>query len=83
MGYVPGKGLGKNLHGIQTPVEAKKRAGKGTVGFHGSERTERSLQDFPSKPDEDDEAEKLFKQQMQQLQQWKKPSVSFTHFLSD
>jgi tuftelin-interacting protein 11 len=69
MGYVPGKGLGKNLHGISTPVEAKKRAGKGTVGYHGSERTQRSLVDFPTKPDSDEEEEKKFRQE---LHQWKK-----------
>lgn len=38
MGYVPGKGIGKNLQGISTPVEAVVRKGKGAVGFYGSEK---------------------------------------------
>ncbi|ROT76335.1 Tuftelin-interacting protein 11, partial [Penaeus vannamei] len=47
MGFEEGKGLGKNLQGIATPVEANKRKGKGAIGFYGSERSERSLKDFP------------------------------------
>ena len=74
MGYVEGKGLGKNLQGISTPVEAKKRVGKGAVGFYGSERTERSLQDFPVQPDSEEEEEKEFREQ---LHQWKKGEVLY------
>ncbi|MCL4138961.1 UNVERIFIED_CONTAM: hypothetical protein GTU68_000872, partial [Idotea baltica] len=33
MGYEEGKGLGKNLQGIATPVEAQKRKGKGAIGY--------------------------------------------------
>ena len=40
MGYVPGKGIGKNLQGISTPIEASVRKGKGAVGFYGSEKKE-------------------------------------------
>ncbi|XP_013412007.1 tuftelin-interacting protein 11 isoform X2 [Lingula anatina] len=69
MGYVPGKGLGKNLQGISTPVTAKKRDGKAAIGFYGSERTERSLQDFPAQVDSEEEEEKEFRQQ---LHQWRK-----------
>lgn len=48
MGYQPGKGLGKNLQGISTPIEAKPRLGKGSISFYGNE----------SKNEEDDEQEK-------------------------
>ncbi len=72
MGYEPGKGLGKNLQGISTPVEAKQRKGKAAIGFYGSERTERSLKDFPVQPDSEEEEEKEFKDQ---LRQWKRGEV--------
>ena len=72
MGYVDGKGLGKNLQGISTPVEAKKRHGKAAIGFYGSERTERSLRDFPVQPDSEEEEENEFKEQ---LHQWKRGEV--------
>lgn len=32
MGYQPGKGLGKDLQGIETPIEAKLRKGRAAVG---------------------------------------------------
>ena len=72
MGHVKGKGLGKNLQGISTPVEAMKRKGKGAVGYHGTERTERSLQDFPVKKGSDEEAEEKFQAE---VAQWKKGQV--------
>ena len=35
MGFQPGKGLGKDLQGISTPVEAHLRKGRGAIGmFH-------------------------------------------------
>ena len=72
MGHVAGKGLGKNLQGISTPVEAVLRKGKGSIGFHGTERSERSLQDFPVQPDSDEEETAEFQRQ---LQGWKIPDV--------
>ena len=75
MGHVKGKGLGKNLQGIYTPVEAAKRRGKGAVGYHGSERTDRSLVDFPVQVDSEEEEEKQFQDQ---VSQWKKGTVSKT-----
>lgn len=71
MGYEEGKGLGKNLQGIATPVEAQKRKGKGAIGFYGAERTERSLKDFPVN-DSDEEEKTKFEEQ---LQQWKKTGI--------
>ena len=75
MGHVAGKGIGKNLQGISTPVEAKLRKGKGTIGFYGSERTKRSLQDFPVYDSEEEENQEF----QNQLSQWKKqPEVNMT-----
>jgi len=77
MGHVPGKGLGKNLQGISTPVEAVQRKGRGAIGMYGSEKSDRAKLDFPSKPDSDDEEEALF---VQKLQQWKKGDVCIHWF---
>ncbi|XP_068219055.1 tuftelin-interacting protein 11 [Palaemon carinicauda] len=68
MGFEEGKGLGKNLQGISTPVAANKRKGKGAIGFYGSERSERSLKDFPVHDSDEEEKEKF----KELLQQWKK-----------
>ncbi|XP_030624450.1 tuftelin-interacting protein 11 [Chanos chanos] len=81
MGYVPGKGLGKNAQGIVNPIEAKVRKGKGAIGAYGNERTKQSLQDFPV-VDSEEEEEKEFQRE---LGQWrrepgtgkKKPKYSY------
>ncbi|XP_041095950.1 tuftelin-interacting protein 11-like isoform X2 [Polyodon spathula] len=81
MGYVPGRGLGKNAQGILNPIEAKARKGKGAVGAYGAERTKQSLQDFPV-VDSEEEEEKDFQQEMSQWrrepgQGRKKPKYSY------
>ncbi|KAI3380629.1 hypothetical protein SNEBB_001645 [Seison nebaliae] len=38
MGYVQGKGIGKNLQGRSDPIVAKPRQGKGALGLYGDER---------------------------------------------
>lgn len=72
MGYQRDKGLGKNLQGISTPIEAVQRKGRGAIGLYGSEKSERAEQDFPTKPTSDEEEEKEFRQK---LQRWKKGEV--------
>ena len=56
MGFQEGKGLGKDLQGISTPVEAVKRKGKGAIGFYGNERSERSLKDYPVHDSDEEES---------------------------
>lgn len=38
MGFEPGKGLGKELQGISTPVTAHLRKGRGAIGAYGPEK---------------------------------------------
>ncbi|XP_028680560.1 tuftelin-interacting protein 11 [Erpetoichthys calabaricus] len=81
MGYVPGRGLGKNAQGILNPIEAKVRKGKGAVGAYGAERTSQSLQDFPV-VDSEEEEEQDFQKEMSQWrrepgQGRKKPKYSY------
>src|SRR6218665_382326 len=71
-GYERGKGLGKNLQGISTPVQAVLRKGRGAIGLYGPEKSERAEKDFPTKPTSDEEEEKDFHQK---LQRWKKGKV--------
>ena len=74
MGYKPGAGLGKELQGITTPVEAVKRKGRATIGAYGSERSERSLKDYPVVDVEEEEDKKF----QEELQQWKRQPEVFS-----
>ena len=69
MGHVPGKGLGKNLQGIATPIEAVQRKGRGAIGIYGAEK---KVQPFQDEQQEDEEGE--FKHK---LRRWKKGEVVF------
>ncbi|XP_044753287.1 septin-interacting protein 1 [Coccinella septempunctata] len=44
MGFQPGKGLGKDLQGIATPVEAHLRKGRGAIGAYGPEKQTKTAQ---------------------------------------
>ena len=77
MGWEKGKGLGKNAQGINKPVEAFVRKGKGALGFYGSERVEPVAPSVkPSKT-----KEKVTETTQQKLGQWKKaPGVRLLLF---
>lgn len=70
MGYEPGKGLGKKLQGIATPVQAAVRKGRGAIGLYGPEvKSTLADQKEQVKVDEDEKETLEFKEKMQQ---WRK-----------
>lgn len=71
MGYEPGKGLGKALQGIQQPVQAHLRKGRGAIGAYGSEKGQ-TIGDAKSKKPVLDEDEKEEQQFREKLDQWRK-----------
>lgn len=71
MGYMPGKGLGKDLQGISQPVQAHVRKGRGAIGAYGTEHGQTIGDAKTNKPkiDEDEKETKEFKEKMDQ---WRK-----------
>ncbi|GIZ04614.1 tuftelin-interacting protein 11, partial [Caerostris extrusa] len=72
MGYKPGKGLGKSLQGITTPIEAKLRKGKGAIGLYGPEQPTMSRVKGPGVIEEEPVIEEESKTRQRQ---WKKNTV--------
>ena len=65
MGHVAGKGLGVNLQGIITPIEATLRKGRGAIGLYGSEKNDKHL---PVQQQDDEDAG----DSQPRLMRWKK-----------
>ncbi|KFM56990.1 Tuftelin-interacting protein 11, partial [Stegodyphus mimosarum] len=70
MGYEPGKGLGKKLQGITTPIEAKLRKGKGAIGLYGPEQPTMTRASGPGAVTAEAEVEE--KDVKKHQRQWKK-----------
>ena len=66
MGYQSGKGLGKDLQGRATIIEAHLRKGRGAIGAYGREKSGPSKKE---RVDSEEEEEKDFKEK---LHQWKR-----------
>ena len=72
MGY-KGGGMGKGGRGIQEPVQAFKRKGKGAIGAYGSEQPKPVVAEIPFDSDEEEEQEmEEMKKEIETLHQWKK-----------
>ena len=61
MGYTAGQGLGKNLQGINKPVEAFLRQGRAAVGAYGAEAPEQNLRTTDAEVESKDVKEKMKK----------------------
>ena len=70
MGYQAGKGLGKNLEGRSTIVEAHLRKGRGAIGAYGKEKSGPKASETV---DSEEEEDRSFKEK---LHQWKKAGSS-------
>ncbi|XP_066146544.1 septin-interacting protein 1 [Euwallacea fornicatus] len=71
MGYEPGRGLGKDLQGISTPVEAHLRKGRGAIGAYGPEKAA-SL----AKPKEEIKIKNEDQKELKGPSKWKRTDVS-------
>jgi len=65
MGYQPGKGLGKDLQGIQAPIQAEVRKGRGAIGAYGPEKSAKIAEITP-------EVKAKVKDGTEKLSQWRK-----------
>ena len=70
MGYQAGKGLGKNLEGRSTIVEAHLRKGRGAIGAYGKEKSGPKASETVDSEEEEDQKFK------EKLHQWKKAGSS-------
>ncbi|CAH1395223.1 unnamed protein product [Nezara viridula] len=68
MGYQPGKGLGKDLQGIQAPIEANLRKGRGAIGAYGPEKAQKIADIKPEAKSESKDGDKI--------SQWRKSGDS-------
>ncbi|XP_065213780.1 septin-interacting protein 1 [Planococcus citri] len=72
MGFQPGKGLGKDLQGIQAPIEAHLRKGRGAIGAYGPEKKTK-VSKIEKLKGEDIDGEKMEKSERTSL--WRKEGV--------
>ncbi|KAG8199464.1 hypothetical protein JTE90_000329 [Oedothorax gibbosus] len=81
MGYEPGKGLGKKLQGITTPIEAKLRKGKGAIGLYGPEQPTMARASGPGvnqkEPAKEDDNKKPHQRQWKKKEGDRKPKVEY------
>lgn len=75
MGFQPGKGLGKDLQGISTPVEAHLRKGRGAIGAYGPEKKTRVAPLIESKSTKEEN-----KQEQNGDGKWKKMSENKSRY---
>ncbi|KAF6204403.1 hypothetical protein GE061_002744 [Apolygus lucorum] len=70
MGFQPGKGLGKDLQGIQAPIEASLRKGRGAIGAYGPEKSAKIAEIHPEPSKK--ELRKESKETGDRSSQWRK-----------
>jgi len=70
MGFEPGKGLGKQLQGISTPVKIHFRKGRGAIGAYGPEKVPKMPEKIKNEDGED------IKEPKSKVSQWRKDDNS-------